>query len=109
MVSFVAVLAAYTGDAAAYGNGVVAVVCQGLRATDNANRADIAAIVTHTLDSAPFAAFVARNVNAKRICETRLRPDTTSRPAPGSLPIRRTTRTRRSPRPTCGNTRSRTT
>jgi hypothetical protein len=79
VLSLVAVLAAYSGFAAAkWGteSSVSLAKASALRA--RANRADLEAIVTRTLDSvsfnAWFTAFTAGNVKAQQLAERRLRP-----------------------------------
>ena len=79
LLSLVAVLAAYSGYAAAkWGtdSSVTLAKASGLRAT--ANRYNTDAIVTHTLDSvsfnAWFTAFVNQNAKAEKLAEKRFRP-----------------------------------
>ena len=79
MLSFVAVLAAYSGYAAAkWGTESSLSLARASTLRTKASRADLEAIVTRTLDSASFnawfTAFVAGNVKAERIAERRLRP-----------------------------------
>jgi hypothetical protein len=79
MLSFVAVLAAYSGYAAAkWGTESSLSLAKASALRTKASRADLEAIVTRTLDSASFnawfSAFVAGNVKAEDIAERRLRP-----------------------------------
>jgi hypothetical protein len=79
MLSFVAVLAAYSGYAAAkWGTESSLSLARASSLRTKASRADLESIVTRTADSASFnawfAAFVAGNVTAERIAERRLRP-----------------------------------
>jgi hypothetical protein len=79
MLSFVAVLAAYSGYAAAkWATGSSLSLARASALRTKASRADLDALVTRTADSASFnawfAAFVAGNVNAERIAARRLRP-----------------------------------
>jgi hypothetical protein len=79
MLSFVAVLAAYSGYAAAkWGTESSLSLAKASALRTKASRADLEAIVTRTQDSASFnawfTAFVAGNANAERIAEQRLRP-----------------------------------
>ncbi|HYB27820.1 MAG TPA: hypothetical protein VEF89_14470 [Solirubrobacteraceae bacterium] len=79
MLSFVAVLAAYSGYAAAkWGTESSISLAKASTLRTKASRADLEAIVTRTLDSASFnawfTAFVAHNVVAERLAERRLRP-----------------------------------
>jgi hypothetical protein len=79
LLSLVAVLAAYSGYAAAKWSTESSVTLAKASADrTKANRADIEGIVTRTLDSvsfnAWFTAFVAGNTNAERLAERRMRP-----------------------------------
>lgn len=79
MLSVVAVLAAYSGYAAAkWGTESSLSLARASALRTKASRADLEAIVTRTQDSASFnawfTAFVAGNVKAERIAERRLRP-----------------------------------
>jgi hypothetical protein len=79
LLSLVAVLAAYSGYAAAkWGTESSVTLATASAARTKANRADTEAIVTRTLDSASFnawfTAFTAGNVNAERLAEKRMRP-----------------------------------
>lgn len=79
LLSLVAVLAAYSGYAAAKWSTESSVTLAEASAERTAaNRADIEAIVTRTLDSASFdawfTAFTAGNANAQRLAAKRLRP-----------------------------------
>jgi hypothetical protein len=79
LLSLVAVLAAYSGYAAAkWGTESSVRLAKASAARTNANRADIEGIVTRTLDSASFnawfAAFTAGNANAERLAANRMRP-----------------------------------
>jgi hypothetical protein len=79
LLSLVAVLAAYSGYAAAKWSTESSVTLAKASAyRTKANRADIDAIVTRTLDSvsfnAWFTAFVAGNANAERLAARRMRP-----------------------------------
>jgi hypothetical protein len=79
MLSFVAVLAAYSGYAAAkWGTESSISLAKASAIRTKASRADLEAIVTRTADSASFnawfTAFVAHNAAAERIAERRLRP-----------------------------------
>ena len=79
LLSLVAVLAAYSGYAAAKWSTESSVTLAKASADrTKANRADIEAIVTRTLDSvsfnAWFTAFVAGNANAERLAARRMRP-----------------------------------
>ncbi len=109
LLSLVAVLAAYSGYAAAkWGTKFSVTLAKASAVRTKANRADLEALQVRTLDSvsfnARFAAFVAGNARAERIAERRLRPG--YRPAfhawlatdPG------TTRTPRPAQPLCPNT-----
>ena len=79
LLSLVAVLAAYSGYAAAkWGTESSLTLASASAARTKANRADTEAIVVRTLDSASFnawfTAFTAGNANAERLAEKRLRP-----------------------------------
>ena len=79
LLSLVAVLAAYSGYAAAKWSTESSVTLARASAErTKANRADIEAIVTRTLDSASFnawfTAFTAGNADAERLAEKRMRP-----------------------------------
>ncbi len=79
VLSLVAVLAAYSGFAAAkWGTESSVSLAKASALRTKANRADIEAIITRTLDSvsfnAWFSAFTAGNVRAERLAERRLRP-----------------------------------
>jgi hypothetical protein len=79
MLALVAVIAAYSGFAAAKWSTESSVsLAKASALRTKASRADLEAIVTRTLDSvsfnAWFAAFVAGNKRAERIAERRLRP-----------------------------------
>ena len=79
LLSLVAVLAAYSGYAAAkWGTESSVTLAKASAERTTANRADIEAIVTRTLDSASvdawFTAFTAGNANAQRLAAKRLRP-----------------------------------
>jgi hypothetical protein len=79
ILSFVAVLAAYSGYAAAkWGTESSLSLARASALRTKASRADLEAMVTRTQDSATFnawfTAFVAGNVTAERIAERRLRP-----------------------------------
>ena len=79
LLSLVAVLAAYSGYAAAkWGTKSSVTLASASAARTKANRADTEAIVTRTLDSASFnawfTAFTAGNANAERLAEKRMRP-----------------------------------
>jgi hypothetical protein len=79
MLSFVAVLAAYSGYAAAkWATESSLSLAHASALRTKASRADLEALVTRTADSASFnawfAAFVAGNVNAEHIAARRLRP-----------------------------------
>jgi hypothetical protein len=79
LLSLVAVLAAYSGYAAAkWGTESSVTLASASAARTKANRADTEAIVTRTLDSASFnawfTAFTAGNANAERLAEKRMRP-----------------------------------
>jgi hypothetical protein len=79
LLSLVAVLAAYSGYAAAkWGTESSVTLASAATARTKANRADTEAIVIRTLDSASFnawfTAFTAGNVRAERLAERRLRP-----------------------------------
>jgi hypothetical protein len=79
LLSLVAVLAAYSGYAAAkWSTDSSVTLAKASAARTKANRADIEAIVTRTLDSvtfnAWFSAFVAGNTNAERLAARRMRP-----------------------------------
>jgi hypothetical protein len=79
LLSLVAVLAAYSGYAAAkWGTQSSVTLASASAARTKANRADTEAIVTRTLDSASFnawfTAFTAGNANAERLAEKRMRP-----------------------------------
>jgi hypothetical protein len=79
LLSLVAVLAAYSGYAAAKWSTESRLLLATASADrTKANRADIEGIVTRTLDSASFnawfTAFTAGNANAERLAEKRMRP-----------------------------------
>jgi hypothetical protein len=79
LLSLVAVLAAYSGFAAAKWGTESSVTLAGASAArTKANRADLEGLQIRTLDSvsfnAWFAAFTAGNANAERLAERRLRP-----------------------------------
>ena len=79
LLSLVAVLAAYSGYAAAkWGTESRVTLATASAERTKANRADIEGIVTRTLDSASFnawfTAFTAGNANAERLAEKRMRP-----------------------------------
>ena len=79
LLSFVAVLAAYSGYAAAkWGTESSLTLAKASAERTKANRADTEAIVTRTLDSASFnawfTAFTAGNADAQRLAERRMRP-----------------------------------
>jgi hypothetical protein len=79
LLSLVAVLAAYSGYAAAkWGTESSVTLAKASASRTKANRADLEALQLRTLDSvsfnAWFAAFVAGNTKAERIAERRLRP-----------------------------------
>ncbi len=79
LLSLVAVLAAYSGYAAAkWGTESSVTLAKASAERTRANRADIEGIVTRTLDSASFnawfTAFTAGNANAERLALRRLRP-----------------------------------
>src|SRR4051812_7102031 len=79
LLSLVAVLAAYSGYAAAKWSTESSVtLASASAARTRANRADTEAIVIRTLDSASFnawfTAFTAGNANAERLAERRMRP-----------------------------------
>jgi hypothetical protein len=79
ILSSVAVLAAYSGFAAAkWGTESSLSLAKASTLRTKASRADLEAIVTRTLDSASFnawfSAFVAGNVKAEGLAERRLRP-----------------------------------
>ena len=98
LLSLVAVLAAYSGYAAAkWGTESSVTLASASAARTKANRADTEGIVTRTLDSvsfnAWFTAFTAGDANDERLAEKRMRPG--YRPAfkPGWRPIRHTIQT----------------
>jgi hypothetical protein len=79
LLSLVAVLAAYSGYAAAKWSTESSVsLAKASAARTKANRADLEALQLRTLDSvsfnAWFSAFTAGNANAERLAEKRLRP-----------------------------------
>src|SRR3954454_24930914 len=79
LLSLVAVLAAYSGYAAAKWGTHASITLASASATrSKANRADFEGIVTRNLDSASFnawfTAFTAGNANAERLAEKRMRP-----------------------------------
>jgi len=79
LLSLVAVLAAYSGYAAAkWGTESSVTLAKASAERTKANRADLEGIVTRTLDSASFnawfSAFVAGNANAERLAAKRMRP-----------------------------------
>ncbi len=79
LLSLVAVLAAYSGYAAAkWGTYSSVSLAKASAARTKANRADLEALQIRTLDSvsfnAWFSAFAAGNANAERLAEKRLRP-----------------------------------
>ena len=79
LLSLVAVLAAYSGYAAAkWGTESSVTLATASAERAKANRADLEAIVTRTLDSASFnawfTAFTAGDANAQRLAERRMRP-----------------------------------
>jgi hypothetical protein len=79
LLSIVAVLAAYSGYAAAkWGTESSVTLAKASAARTKANRADLEALVTRTADSASFnawfTAFTAGNANAERLAAKRMRP-----------------------------------
>jgi hypothetical protein len=79
LLSLVAVLAAYSGFAAAkWGTESSVMLAKASAERTKASRADIEGIVTRTLDSASFnawfTAFAAGNANAERLAAKRMRP-----------------------------------
>jgi hypothetical protein len=79
LLSLVAVLAAYSGYAAAkWGTQSSVTLATASAERAKANRADLEGIVTRTLDSASFnawfTAFTARDAEAQRLAERRMRP-----------------------------------
>ena len=79
LLSLVAVLAAYSGYAAAkWGTEASVTLAKASAARTKANRADLEGIVTRTIDSASFnawfTAFTAGNANAERLAARRMRP-----------------------------------
>jgi len=79
LLSVVAILAAYSGFAAAKWSTESSItLAKASAARTKANRADLEALQVRTLDSvsfnAWFSAFVAGNTNAERLAEKRLRP-----------------------------------
>ena len=79
LLSLVAVLAAYSGYAAAkWGTESSVTLARASAERTKANRADTEGIVIRTLDSASFnawfTAFTAGNANAQRLAEKRMRP-----------------------------------
>jgi hypothetical protein len=79
LLSLVAVLAAYSGYAAAkWGTESSVTLAKASAARTKASRADLEGIVTRTLDSASFnawfTAFTAGNANAERLAAKRMRP-----------------------------------
>jgi hypothetical protein len=79
LLSLVAVLAAYSGYAAAkWGTESSVTLANASAERTKANRADTEAIVIRTLDSASFnawfTAFTAGNADAERLAEKRMRP-----------------------------------
>jgi hypothetical protein len=79
LLSLVAVLAAYSGYAAAkWGTESSVTLATASAERAKANRADLEAIVTRTLDSASFnawfTAFTAGNAEAQRLAARRMRP-----------------------------------
>jgi len=79
LLSVVAILAAYSGYAAAkWGTESSLTLARASAERTRANRADTEAIVIRTLDSASFnawfTAFTAGNANAERLAERRMRP-----------------------------------
>ncbi|MBV9050177.1 MAG: hypothetical protein JOY58_18050 [Solirubrobacterales bacterium] len=79
LLSLVAVLAAYSGYAAAkWGTESSVMLARASSANTSASRADIEAIVTRTLDSASFnawfTAFTAGNVKDEQLAANRMRP-----------------------------------
>ena len=79
LLSLVAVLAAYSGYAAAkWGTESSVTLAKASAERTKANRADTEGIVTRTLDSASFnawfTAFTAGNADAERLAEKRMRP-----------------------------------
>jgi hypothetical protein len=79
VLSLVAVLAAYSGYAAAKcGTESSVTLAKASAARTKANRADLEGIVTRTLDSASFnawfTAFTAGNADAQRLAARRMRP-----------------------------------
>jgi hypothetical protein len=79
LLSLVAILAAYSGYAAAkWGTESSVTLAKASAERTKANRADTEGIVTRTLDSASFnawfTAFTAGNANAERLAQKRMRP-----------------------------------
>ncbi len=79
LLSLVAVIAAYSGYAAAkWGTSSSVALAKASTQRTKANRADLEGLQIRTLDSvsfnAWFSAFIAGNANAQRLAERRLRP-----------------------------------
>ena len=79
LLSIVAVLAAYSGYAAAkWGTESSVMLAKASAERTKANRADLEGLVTRNLDSASFnawfTAFTAGNANSERLAKKRLRP-----------------------------------
>lgn len=79
LLSLVAVLAAYSGYAAAkWGTEAQVTLARASAERTKANRSDLEALVTRTLDSATFnawfTAFTAGNVKAEQLAARRMRP-----------------------------------
>ena len=109
LLSLVAVLAAYSGYAAAkWGTESSVALAKASAQRTKANRADIEGIVTRTLDSvsfnAWFTAFIAGNANAERLAAKRMRPGYRRRSKPGWRQTRHTIPTLLLGRRTCRST-----
>ena len=110
LLSFVAVLAAYSGYAAAkWGTESSLTLAKASAERTKANRADTEAIVARTLDSASFnawfTAFTAGNADAQRLAENRMRPGyRTAFDAWLATDPRKQTRAPLPARPTCRST-----
>jgi hypothetical protein len=110
-LSLVAVLAAYSGDAAAkWGTQSSVTLASASAARTKANRADTEAIVTRTLDSASFnawfTAFTAETPTPSDWRRSECVPDTVRHSTLGRQRIRHTTPTLLPGRRTCRNTSS---
>jgi hypothetical protein len=108
LLSLVAVLAAYSGYAAAkWGTESSVMLAKASAERTKANRADLEGLVTRTLDSASFnawfTAFTAGNAKAEGLAAKRMRPGYRPASTPGWRRIQQTIPTPLPDRRTCRN------